>query len=128
MLGALAVTVSQSVWVDSSLAQDPPRDGTDVLAQADSPHPVNGWYPTSLWHAGEVVRDDYLLTRPPGTSPAAIRVAMYQLNQDGSFTNTAWVSRPISRTDQGAITEQLASHSRRIEPRRKMRLEATIST
>jgi hypothetical protein len=110
------------------VAEDPPRDGADVLAQADSPHPVGGWYPTSLWDAGDVVRDDYLLAVPPDGSPVAIRVAMYQLNEDGSFTNTAWVSHPISRTNEGAITEQLGLDSRRIEPRRKRLVEATIST
>lgn len=110
------------------VAQNPPRDGTDVLAQADSPHPVGGWYPTSLWNAGDLVRDDYLLTQPPDAFPVAIRVAMYQLSEDGSFTNTAWFSRPLWGSNQGAIKEQLAVDSQRTEPRREMLVEATIST
>jgi len=109
------------------VAEDPPRDGADVLAQADSPHPVDGWYPTTLWEAGDVVRDDYLLTPPPDKSPVAIRVAMYQINQDGSFKNTAWVSRPVLRTSQGSIEEQLSFDSQRIEPRSEEFVEATIS-
>jgi hypothetical protein len=78
------------------VAEDPPRDSTDVLAQADSPHPVGGWYPTSQWDAGDVVRDDYLLNAPPDTSPVAVRVAMYQVGEDGSFDSTTWLSRPVS--------------------------------
>ena len=83
------------------VAQDPPRDGADVLAQADSPHPVGGWYPTGQWDAGEVVRDDYLLTVPPDASPAAVRVAMYQVGEDGSFDCTAWLSHPVSGSNTG---------------------------
>ena len=41
--------------------------------------PVEGWYPTSLWDPGEVVRDPYLLpidaATPPGTY--RIEVGMY---------------------------------------------------
>lgn len=77
------------------VANDPPTGDQDILAQADSPHPVSGWYPTSQWDVGEVVRDDYLLHIPPGTDPVAVRVAMYQLNEDGSFDNTAWLSHPL---------------------------------
>jgi hypothetical protein len=76
------------------VARDPPEGAEDVLAQADSPHPVSGWYPTSRWHIDEVVRDDYAIDVPAETSPVAVRVAMYQLSQDGSFNNTAWLSHP----------------------------------
>ncbi len=76
------------------VAQDPPTGAEDILAQADSPHPVSGWYPTDQWGAGEVVRDDYVLNVPPDSSPVAVRVAMYQLNDDGSFANTPWLSHP----------------------------------
>ncbi len=77
------------------VARDPPSGAQDIVAQADSPHPVSGWYPTSQWDAGEVVRDDYVLNAPSDASPVAVRVAMYQLDEDGSFNNTAWLSRPI---------------------------------
>lgn len=77
------------------VARDPPRDGGDVLAQADSLNPVGGWYPTSRWSAGEVVRDDYALTVPPSSSPVAVRIAMYQVNASGSFANTNWLSLPV---------------------------------
>jgi len=37
----------------------------DIVSQSDSLHPVYGWYPTSRWVAGEVVRDDYAITEDP---------------------------------------------------------------
>jgi hypothetical protein len=77
------------------VAHDPPRDGGDVLAQADSLNPVGGWYPTSRWSAGEVVRDDYALTVPSGSSPVAVQIAMYQADASGSFVNTNWLSLAV---------------------------------
>jgi hypothetical protein len=82
------------------VARDPPEGAQDVLAQADSPHPVSGWYPTSRWHIDEVVRDDYALNVPSETSPVAVRAAMYQRNQDGSFNNTAWLSYPYTPAEK----------------------------
>ena len=110
------------------VANDPPAGAQDILAQADSPHPVGGWYPTTLWTAGDVVRDDYLLTIPPEASPVAIRVAMYRLNEDGSFNNTAWVSHPISTNSEGAIKKQPTADWWPIEPQQEMRIEAIYST
>jgi hypothetical protein len=77
------------------VGQDPPTGPQDILAQADRSHPVEGWYPTSGWQVGEVVRDYYLLNVPPGSRPAAVRVAMYQVTADGSFQNTEWLSLPV---------------------------------
>jgi hypothetical protein len=49
-----------------------------LAAGADAP-PVNGFYPTGLWRAGDVVDDTHLLTVPddlaPGTYP--LRVGWY---------------------------------------------------
>jgi hypothetical protein len=39
-----------------------------AYTQADS-EPRDGWYPTHLWQAGEVIEDAHVLTVPPGTSP-----------------------------------------------------------
>jgi len=82
------------------VSRDPPESAQDVLAQADSLNPVGGWYPTSLWARGEVVRDDYALTVPPGASPVVVRVAMYQLEEKGGFVNTDWFSLPIPVTPE----------------------------
>jgi hypothetical protein len=77
------------------VSEDPPAGPQDILTQADRSHPVDGWYPTSRWQAGEVVSDYYWLEAPAGSQPVAIRVAMYQTLPDGSFENTAWLSVPI---------------------------------
>lgn len=76
------------------VAQDPPQGAHDLLDQADAPHPVGGWYPTSLWMTGEIVRDDYVLNVPSST-PVAVRIAMYQVDANGAFVNTEWLSLPI---------------------------------
>ncbi|HOQ98153.1 MAG TPA: DUF2723 domain-containing protein [Anaerolineae bacterium] len=76
------------------LALDPPQGATDILSQADRQHPVDGWYPTSRWSPGEVVRDSYLLAAPPlGMQPVAVRVAMYRA-ADGGFENSPWLVVP----------------------------------
>ncbi len=77
------------------VAQDPPTGPQDILAQADSTHPVNGWYPTSRWQPGELVTDHFLLSVPGGSAPQAVRVGMYQSLPDGSFQNTAWLSLAV---------------------------------
>ncbi len=77
------------------LAHDPPQGRADILAQADRQHPVDGWYPTSRWTAGEVVCDTYVLTVPPGSQPVAVRVGMYQALPGGQFKNTPWLTLPL---------------------------------
>jgi hypothetical protein len=77
------------------VSRDPPQGGEDIVAQADALNPVGGWYPTSRWSPGEVVRDDYALTVPPGSSPVAVRIAMYQVDPGGGFVNTDWLSLPV---------------------------------
>jgi hypothetical protein len=77
------------------VAQDPPEGAHHILAQADAVNPVGGWYPVTLWEPGEVVRDDYLLDVPSGSSPVAVRIAMYRTDDSGSFVNTEWLSMPV---------------------------------
>jgi hypothetical protein len=77
------------------VTQDPPTAPEHVIAQADSAHPVDGWYPTSGWAKGEVVRDIYSLTVPPGSKPVAVQVSMYQVLADGQFQNSQWLSIPV---------------------------------
>lgn len=79
------------------VAHDPPRSGDDLLAQSDSVHPVMGWYPTSRWEVGEVVRDEYVLSVPSEASPVAVRVGMYRMDENGAFVNTKWLSLPIPK-------------------------------
>jgi hypothetical protein len=39
-----------------------------LWAQQDNP-PWGGWYPTSIWREGEIIRDDYVLRLRPGAPP-----------------------------------------------------------
>ena len=65
-----------------------PAAPEDILAQADLSAPVYGWYPTGRWPAGEVVRDDVIITPPEGYGgPLWLRVGMYRQREDGSFEN-----------------------------------------
>jgi hypothetical protein len=63
------------------------------LTQADSTHPVYGWYPTSRWSAGEVVYDNYRLARLP--NGARVAIGMYeQIN--GMFENYGTTIVPVN--------------------------------
>jgi hypothetical protein len=77
------------------VAADPPAGPADILTQADKAHPVDGWYPTTRWRAGEIVRDSYLLPVPAGSAPAAVRVAMYRSDPAAGFVNSPWLSLPV---------------------------------
>jgi hypothetical protein len=50
----------------------------EILAQHDA-QPQGGAYPTSIWDEGEVVKDEHLLTLPPGLAPGVykLRVGLY---------------------------------------------------
>jgi len=75
--------------------QDPPTDPQHIIAQSDQSHPVYGWYPTTRWVNGEIVRDDYSLPVPPDSRPVAVRIGMYQVLADGQFQNSDWLSLPV---------------------------------
>ena len=77
------------------LARAEPSGPDDILAQADSVHPVYGWYPTSRWRAGELVRDHYVVLIPAGTRPAGVRVGMYRRDAQGRFVNSEWLYLPV---------------------------------
>jgi hypothetical protein len=64
----------------------------NILAQSDATHPVSGWYPTSRWTPGEIVKDSYLLELPEEAEPVAVRLAMYQIGEGGEFENTEWIT------------------------------------
>ena len=79
------------------LSRNPPANPNDILAQADRHHPVYGWYPTSRWQAGEIVRDHYVISAPTDAEPVGVRVAMYQVDSQGQFVNTPWLLLPMPR-------------------------------
>jgi Protein O-mannosyl-transferase TMEM260-like len=68
----------------------------DIMAQADSQNPVYGWYPTTRWSPGEIVREDYGLAVPPGKTPRLVAVGMYTRDNAGAFHNLGIVSLPVS--------------------------------
>jgi hypothetical protein len=76
------------------LAAPEPDGPEDIIAQADQSHPVSGWYPTSRWEPGEVVRDDYVLSVPEGAAPVGVRVGMYYQDDEGGFVNSPWLFVP----------------------------------
>lgn len=77
------------------VAVDPPQGPDDILTQDDKAHPVDNWYPTSSWQAGEIVRDTYLVTVPADSNPAAIRLGLYRSDPEAGFVNTPWLSLPL---------------------------------
>ena len=77
------------------VAADPPTGPADILAQADTVHPVAGWYPTTQWAEGQVVQDVYRLAPPAGSEPVAVRVTAYYVNDAGEFVNGAWLTLPV---------------------------------
>jgi hypothetical protein len=81
------------------VAADPPAGPDDILAQADSAHPVHGWYPTSRWRPNALIQDSYLLEIPAGSEPLAVRVGMYQTSADGQFLNAGWYSLPVPQAE-----------------------------
>jgi hypothetical protein len=74
------------------VAKEPPLSEADILYQADNNHPVEGYYPTTLWQPGEIVRDDYLIEIPEGAHPAAIRLGMYRSDAEEGFINSPWLT------------------------------------
>jgi hypothetical protein len=56
-----------------------------IVAQGDQSAPVYGWRPLTMWMAGEVVRDVYVVPRPPGAS--LLRYGLYHQLPSGAFVN-----------------------------------------
>lgn len=81
---------------DYSISVRPTRGGELIfvggeLLQEDRAHPVWGWYPTSRWLPGEVVRDDYLI--PARLLYDGLMVLVYW-RTDGGFENLGAVTLP----------------------------------
>jgi hypothetical protein len=92
---AQAVPLAEYSVAVHLVAQDPPIGPQDIVAQADRAHPVDGWYPTARWSAGEIVRDHYMLQVANHAEVKAVRVAMYQVSAEGEFHTSNWVSLPV---------------------------------
>ena len=72
------------------VAQVPTEGPEDVLAQSDARHPVEGWYPTTWWAAGQAVQEVYRLRASSERVPLAVRVTAYYIGEDGAFVNGEW--------------------------------------
>lgn len=59
----------------------------DIIAQGDRLHPVYGFYPTSRWRPGEIVRDDFRIPTPAGRLAQKVFVGLYTVAPDGQFVN-----------------------------------------
>jgi hypothetical protein len=70
-------------------------DPDDIVAQADSSAPVHGWYPTSLWSPGEIVRDDYVLAGPFDRPPQTVEISLYTQDAAGNFQNFGRYTIPL---------------------------------
>jgi hypothetical protein len=76
-----------TVSVRPSSGGEPILIGREPLQQ-DHP-PVWGFYPTTRWTPGEVVRDDYALALPPGAQPDGATVVVYRALAQGGYENLA---------------------------------------
>jgi hypothetical protein len=65
--------------------QDSITTPDDLVAQSDFAAPVYGWYPTSQWQPGEVVREDHTLDLPANRPVRNIFIGMYSRNASGGF-------------------------------------------
>ena len=89
LLILLVIVTSGAAWAQSG------QSGYDMIAQADSEHPVYGWYPTTKWNVGEIVREDYELTVPPGKILKLLSIGMYTRDAAGAFHNLGMVNIPL---------------------------------
>ncbi len=66
-----------------------------IIAQADTNAPVYGWYPTTLWSPGEIIRDDHTLVVPADRVLKTIAVGLYYQDEAGAFHNLGQQVIPI---------------------------------
>jgi len=91
-----AQTPSQNYSVFVHLSdQDQISGPDDIIAQADSQSPVYGWYPTTKWGAGEIVREDYELGVPAGKTPKLLALGLYTRDAAGAFHDLGVVNVPL---------------------------------
>jgi hypothetical protein len=60
-------------------------EATPVLTDDDSRYPVYGFYPFTEWTRGEIVRDDFTLSRMPGGTH--VRFGLYEQDANEQFVN-----------------------------------------
>ena len=84
---ALYWQASQPLAVDYTVSVRPLQNGQLVLSGGEAViqdhQPVWGLFPTSRWLPGEIVRDVYALSLPPGLNPDAVQVVVYRTTEAG---------------------------------------------
>ena len=85
---ALYWQAAEVTGVDYAVSVRPTANGELLfhegqLVQEDHAHPVWGYYPMSRWMPEEVVRDDYLVSVPPGLEYDGAAIVVYQITEDG---------------------------------------------
>jgi hypothetical protein len=65
-----------------------PLEGGQLITAGGEPviqdhQPVWGYYPTSQWASGEIVRDVYALSVPEEAKPDAVQVVIYRATETG---------------------------------------------
>jgi hypothetical protein len=97
---ALYWQAAAPVPVDYTLSVRPLAQGQLITGEngplIQDHQPVWGLYPTTRWQPGELVRDVYALTLPPGTQPDAVQIVVYR-GTDSGFENLAQATVSISR-------------------------------
>ncbi|MCI0395783.1 MAG: hypothetical protein L0322_12695, partial [Chloroflexi bacterium] len=87
--------------VTVKLTDEPIIDSPDdIVAQQDTVHPVFGWYPTSRWLPGEIVRDIYLLEWEPAGQPTRAEINLYRQSEPGVFHNLTVISIDLPIDDR----------------------------
>jgi len=69
-------------------------EGGQGVAGSDQ-QPGGAFYPTDLWRPGEILRDEHVITVPPGTSPGRYRllVGMYSYPSLESLGESVFIGR-----------------------------------
>jgi hypothetical protein len=89
---ALYWQASQPLAEDYTISVRPLVKGQLIMAHGEAViqdhQPVWGFYPTSQWQPGVIVRDVYALSLPMGVTPEAVQVVIYRATSKG-FENLA---------------------------------------
>ncbi|HXV43398.1 MAG TPA: hypothetical protein VEC96_10065, partial [Anaerolineae bacterium] len=89
---ALYWQASQPLAEDYTISVRPLVKGQLIMANGEAViqdhQPVWGFYPTSQWQPGIIVRDVYALSLPVGVTPEAVQIVVYRAT-DAGFENLA---------------------------------------
>jgi hypothetical protein len=80
--------VSADYSISVRLTDQPLIDSPDdILAQQDRVHPIFGWYPTTYWQPGEIVRTFNQFHWDAAERPTQIEITLYNQIEPNQFNN-----------------------------------------